>query len=97
MLVAELVKEKDEAEKKRAEEIELARAPEGESLGDKLARERQERKQAALERSLQRQRESPNYFEARRRANEEYATKKDSKAGSTAEMSLIEEQPNQDA
>jgi len=72
VLVAELVKEKDAADLKRAAELEAARAPQGESLQAKLAREKEERKQAALERSQKRQ-EDKTYFEARKKLNDDKA------------------------
>ena len=73
VLVAELVKEKEEREKTRLAEVEAARVPEGETLAQKLQREKDERKRAALERSAQRQ--AAGAFEERRRANEEAAKK----------------------
>jgi hypothetical protein len=68
VLIAELVKEKEEMEWKRAQELEAARVPNGESLSQKLANEKEARKQAALERSARRQ-AGENYFEARKASN----------------------------
>ena len=73
VLVGELVKEKEERDRLRLAEVEaakLADAEEGETLAQKLAREKAERKQAALERSKQRQ-ASKAYFEERKKVNEE--------------------------
>lgn len=73
VLVAELVKEKEERDCQRGEEMEKAKldgAHEGETLAEKLAREKAERKQAALERSKQRQADKA-YFDERKKLNEE--------------------------
>lgn len=63
------MREKEEREAAHAATLEAAKAPEGETLAEKLAREKEERKQAALARSQQRQAEKA-YFEQRKRANE---------------------------
>lgn len=72
VLVAELIKEKNEAERIRAVIIEEGRSAPGETITEKLAREKEERKKAALERSAARQAEK-DYFESRKKANEEAA------------------------
>ena len=99
VLVGELVKEKEEADRQRLAEVEatkLVGAQEGETLAEKLAREKAERKQAALERSKQRQ-AAKGYFEDRRKLNEENPVKqppkksfweKDSVTVSSAESSV---------
>ena len=81
MLIAELVKEKDLAEAKRLAELEAARVSEGETIQEKLTREKEERKRAALERSKQRQEQNPAYFAARQQANEKASKEKDMKNG----------------
>ena len=63
------MREKEEREAAHAATLEAAKAPEGETLAEKLTREKEERKQAALARSQQRQAEKA-YFEQRKRANE---------------------------
>jgi hypothetical protein len=65
-----LVKERDAAVQARAAELEAKKTAEGETIQEKLVREKEERKKAALERSLQRQADKA-YFEARKKANEE--------------------------
>jgi hypothetical protein len=79
VLVGELVREKEEREAAHAATLEAAKAPEGETLAQKLEREKAERKQAALERSQQRQREKA-YFEERKLANEAGLLEKEEKA-----------------
>ena len=81
--MSELVKEKDKEQLKHAEELEAAKAPEGETVEQKLAREKEERKQAAIERSKQRQADKA-YFESRKNANEEAAKKKAEDAAAAA-------------
>lgn len=74
VLVGELVKERDAAAELRALELEASRTTEGETVQEKLIREKEERKQQALERSKQRQADKA-YFEARKKANEDHKPK----------------------
>lgn len=96
------MREKEIAEQTRAAEIEGSKiGPCGESVAEKLAREREERKKEALERSLKRQAEK-DYFEARRKANEVYLASKGSNVVSSGKVeedmqpgaSLLSDQDN---
>lgn len=91
VMVGELLKEKDEREKKHALELEEkmrlgkpldgATTPlEDETLQQRLAREKNERKQAAIERSKKRQADR-QYFAARKATNEKHAA--ENEEGST--------------
>mmetsp|Transcript_62077 Transcript_62077/g.116842 ORF Transcript_62077/g.116842 Transcript_62077/m.116842 type:complete len:187 (-) Transcript_62077:75-635(-) len=75
VLVAELVKEKDVAQREHAAELDAAKASTGETIEQKLARQKEERKQAALERSRQRQNDKA-YFEVRKDVNKDAAKAK---------------------
>lgn len=92
VLISELVREKSESEARHLAELEAARVPEGETLKEKLAREKLERKKAALERSAKRQ-EEKEYFEMRRKANEEAKVKADAKI-KTDSSSIQKEVPS---
>ena len=83
VMMAELVKDKDAADAAHTAELEAQLAPEGETLQEKLTREKEERKQAATERSRKRQEEKA-YFEARKEANERGAVEKAAKAKAAA-------------
>ena len=73
------MRETEEKEAAHAAALETAKSPEGETLAEKLAREKEERKQAALERSKKRQEEKA-YFEERKKANEAGLVKKEADA-----------------